>query len=138
MTSKLGRPATLEEMASAMGITQKKAKIIQEGLKAVNAPSQMGSDEAKAISEVVADTTESQPDHELVNEGVSPMVRKLISRIPAREQKILELRFGLDGYEGPPRTFKEIGEIIGLTRERVRQLEKKALANLKALGEDEI
>jgi len=138
LNAKLGRPATTKEMASAMDITLKKAKIIQEGLKAVSAPSQMGSDEAKAISEVVADTTESQPDHELLSEGISPMVRKLIARLPQREQKILELRFGLDGYEGPPRTFKEIGAIIGLTRERVRQLEKKALANLKAFGEDEL
>jgi RNA polymerase sigma factor (sigma-70 family) len=86
----------------------------------------------------VADTTESQPDHELVNEGVSPMVRNLMAKLPDRQQRILELRFGLDGHEGPARTFKEIGKIIGLTRERVRQLEKKALANLKTLGEDEI
>jgi RNA polymerase primary sigma factor len=138
ITAKLGRPPTIDEMAVALDITLKKAKIIQEGLKAVNAPSQMGSDESQAISEVVADTTESQPDHELVHEGISPMVHKLISRLPEREQRILELRFGLDGYEGPPRTFKEIGRIIGLTRERVRQLEKKALADLKTLGEDEI
>jgi len=137
-TAKLGRPATVDEMAKAMGITLKKARIIQEGLKAVNAPSQMGSDEAKAISEVVADTTESRPDHELVSAGVSPMVRKLIARLPRRQQKILELRFGLDGYQGPPRTFKEIGAVIGLTRERVRQLEKKALANLKTIGQDEL
>ena len=138
MTAKLGRPPTLDEMAVTMEITLKKARIVQEGLQAVNAPSQMGSDESQTISEVVADSTESQPDHELVNEGVSPMIHKLISRLPEREQRILELRFGLDGYEGPPRTFKEIGKIVGLTRERVRQLEKKALVDLKALGEDEI
>ena len=138
LTAKLGRPATVEEMASALEITLKKAKIIQEGLKAVNAPSQMGSDEAKAISEVVADTSESRPDHALVNRDTSPMVHKLISRLPEREQKILELRFGLDGYEGPPRTFKEIGKIIGLTRERGRQLEKKEWEKLKELGEGEM
>ena len=138
MTAKLGRPPTVDEMSAAMDITLKKARIIQEGLKAVNAPSQMGSDESQAISEVVTDATESQPDYELVHEGISPMIHKLISRLPEREQRILELRFGLDGYEGPPRTFKEIGRIIGLTRERVRQLEKKALVDLKTLGEDEI
>jgi len=138
LMAKLGRPPTLDEMADAMKITKKKAGIIQEGLKAVSAPSQMGSDETKAIAEVVADSTESQPDHDLVRQGVSPMICKLMSRLPDREQRILELRFGLDGYEGPPRTFKEIGKIIGLTRERVRQLEKKALTDLKMLAEDEI
>ena len=138
LNAKLGRPATVGEMAQAMEITPKKARIIQEGLKAVNAPSQMGSDEAKAISEVVVDTTESRPDHDLLNSGISPMIHKLMARLPEREQRILELRFGLDGYEGPARTFKEIGVIVGLTRERVRQLEKKALANLKTLGEDQL
>ncbi|MBT3201588.1 MAG: RNA polymerase sigma factor RpoD/SigA [Phycisphaerales bacterium] len=138
LNARLGRPATIGEMAKAMDITPKKARIIQEGLAAVNAPSQMGSDEAKAISEVVVDTTESRPDHDLVSSGISPMIHKLMARLPEREQRILELRFGLDGHEGPARTFKEIGAIIGLTRERVRQLEKKALANLKTLGEDQL
>jgi len=138
LTAKLGRPPTLDEMADVMKITRKKAGIIQEGLKAVSAPSQMGSDETKTIAEVVADSGESQPDYGLMQQGIPPMVHGLISKLPQREQRILELRFGLDGYEGPPRTFKEIGKIIGLTRERVRQLEKKALADLKILAEDEI
>ncbi len=60
----------------------------------------------------------------------------MLQHLELRERRILELRFGLDGHEGPPRTFKEIGQIVGLTRERVRQLEKKALAELKALADE--
>ena len=74
----------------------------------------------------------------LMQAGTAPLVRKLLGHLEPREQKILSLRFGLDGHEGPPRTFKEIGEVIGLTRERVRQLEKKALSELKGLADNYI
>jgi RNA polymerase primary sigma factor len=70
--------------------------------------------------------------------SVGPMVAKLLKHLEPRERKILELRFGMDGHDGPQRTFKEIGEIIGLTRERVRQLEKKALAELHEALEEMI
>ena len=66
----------------------------------------------------------------------APFVAALLQRLEPRERKILELRFALDGYTGPLRTFKEIGKMIGLTRERVRQLEKKALADLKQILEE--
>jgi len=75
------------------------------------------------------------PDHDLLAACDSPIVRTLLGTLEPRERQILELRFGLDGYEGPPRTFKEIGKIVGLTRERVRQLEKKALASLQEAAE---
>jgi len=138
LEGRLGRAPTPEEITKAMGVSRKKADIIIEGLKAVSAPSQMGTDEAKAIGEMIRDDNTSRPEHDLMRAGVPPMVHKLLSRLEPRERRILELRFGLDGYKGLPRTFKEIGKIIGLTRERVRQLEKKALADLRMLFEDGI
>ena len=138
LTSTLGRQPTTKEMARALHISLKKVAVIQEGLKAVNTPSQMGAEEDNAIAEMAAADETCRPEHYLLRAGTSPMVRKLISRLEPREQRIMELRFGLDGYEGPPRTFKEIGKLVGLTRERVRQLEKKALADLKQLLEEEI
>jgi len=56
-------------------------------------------------------------------------LRALVDTLPAREAMIITLRFGL--HDGRPRTLKEIGDQIGLTRERVRQLEKQALAELR-------
>ncbi len=123
-------------MGKRLRIGPKKAEIIYHGLAAVNAPSQMASDESQTISEVVVDD-EAPPDQGLLDAGNAPFVRALLDHLDERQRKILELRFALDGYEGPPRTFKQIGAMIGLTRERVRQLEKEALAKLKELLDEE-
>jgi len=96
----------------------------------------MGSDESQAISEVVADDGES-PDQAMLDAGDAPFVKSLLKNLDERERKILELRFALDGYDGPPRTFKQIGAMVGLTRERVRQLETQARAKLKLLLDEE-
>ena len=136
LEGQLGRPPTVEEMAKKMRLSAKKAQIIHQGLAAVNAPSQMGSDESQAISEVVADDGEA-PDQAMLDAGDAPFVRTLLKNLDERERKILELRFALDGYEGPPRTFKQIGTMVGLTRERVRQLETQARAKLKLLLDEE-
>jgi len=136
LENRLGRPATVEEMAKEVKISVKKAEIVLQGLRAVNAPSQMGSDETQAMAEIVVDEDASRPEQPMLEKSNVPFVRALLAHLEPRERRILELRFGLDGHAGPQRTFKEIGEIVGLTRERVRQLEKKALAELKRIVEE--
>ena len=136
LEARLGRPPAVEEMAKELKITQKKAGIIQQGLRAVNAPSQTGTEETQALSEMLAVEDGQAPDQPMLDASIGPMLAKLLRRLPDREQRILELRYGLDGHEGPQRTFKEIGKIVGLTRERVRQLEKKALAELNKILEE--
>jgi len=136
MESKYGRPPTTQEMAKKLKVSPKKAGIIRQGLLAVNAPSQMGTEETQALSEMVSNDCEDLPEQGLMDASDRPIVEAMLATLEERERKILELRFGLDGYDGPPRTFKEIGKDVGLTRERVRQLEKKALAGLKELAEE--
>ncbi|RPI63147.1 MAG: sigma-70 family RNA polymerase sigma factor [Planctomycetaceae bacterium] len=128
-----GRAPTTAEMAAKLHISEKKAGIIEQGLQAVNAPTQVASEESRAISEMIPDDTESLPEQALMDASNSPTVRKLLARLDERSRKILEMRFGMDGYEGPERTYKQIGQAIGLTRERVRQLEKQSLTQLKKL-----
>ncbi len=132
--ARLGRTPTVREMASALKISLKKAEMVRQGLVAVNAPSQIGGDETQAVAEMLADDSDL-PQQGLLDSSNAPIVKKLLEQLPPRESKILHLRFGLDGKEGG-RTYNEIGKIIGLTRERVRQLEKKALADLKQLNQD--
>ena len=68
------------------------------------------------------------PDDELVENDNLKHVFRLLKEIPEREANILRMRFGLDGDE--PKTLKEIGQALGLTRERVRQIESEALKKL--------
>lgn len=135
MEATLGRPPTTAEMAKKLGISDKKASLVEQGLQAVAAPTQMKSDSAHAISEILPDTNDT-PEQVVMNKANTPFVRALLDKLHEREQKILELRFGLDGHDGPQRTFKEIGKIVGLTRERVRQIEKKARADLKKICDE--
>jgi len=81
---------------------------------------------------------QASPSEFFEDAGNVAIVRKLLDQLPERERKILTFRFGLDGYEGPPRTLKQVGKMVGLTRERVRQLEKQALAKLQQMLEDEL
>jgi RNA polymerase primary sigma factor len=126
----LGRPPKPDEIAKAMRISTRRADIIQQGMTAANAPTQIGSDESQAAAEMLADLVTSDPDKRLMDESNGAIVKTLLHRLDDRSQQILILRFGLDGHEGI-RTYKEIGDCIGLTRERVRQLEKQALGHLK-------
>lgn len=135
MEAELGRPPTAGEMAKKLRISRRKAEIIRQGIQAATAPSQIGSEEASAIAEIVGDASGQPPDQALMDASNAPIVQALLNHLEPRERRILELRFGLDGHQGPPRTFKQIGKLVGLTRERVRQLERKALASLRALAE---
>ncbi len=125
----LGRPPKIEEVAEKMHISRKKANIIQQGMTAVNAPTQIGSDESQAAAEMLADLQMDDPDQRLVDESNGTIVCQLLKKLDERSQQILILRYGLDGHPGL-RTYKEIGAIVGLTRERVRQLERQAIAQL--------
>lgn len=136
LEAKLGRPPTVNEMASELRIGRRKADIIQQGLSAANAPSQMGAEETQTLAEMVEDDQALPPEQALMDASNTPIIQSLLDRLEPRERRIVELRYGLDGYEGPQRTFKEIGKEVGLTRERVRQLEKAALIQLKEAAEE--
>ncbi len=135
LEGKLGRPPSTEEIARKLKISQKKAAMICQGITAVSAPTQMTGDEPQTLAEMLTDD-QTDPAMLFEDEGNAVIVGKLLEQLPERERKILTYRFGLDGHEGPQRTFKEIGKLVGLTRERARQLEKEALAKLQVLLEE--
>jgi RNA polymerase primary sigma factor len=132
----LGRPPTRDEVAARMRLPPRKLAIIREALRVhgVAAHGEAGADGDSALARLM-DTTTAAPAHQAEGAEELRRVLDLVGRLGARKGAILRLRFGLDGNE--PRTLAEVGEQLGLTRERVRQLEKQALSELRTrLGKD--
>ncbi|MCX5658152.1 MAG: RNA polymerase sigma factor RpoD/SigA [Planctomycetota bacterium] len=130
LEERLGRPPTIQELAEAMELPAKKVRIIRKAVRALQRPMQSGGgdDEGLSLSDMLSDTKTRPPDEEVLQLDDLSTIRTLLDAIDQREATILRLRFGLDGRE--PLTLKEIGEQIGLTRERVRQIEIEALRKL--------
>ena len=130
LEDRLKRMPTTEELAAHMKLSPRKLKIIRKAVKAYNSPTQSGSDDGElTINELVADTHNPTPDVQVTDADELKQLGELLESIDERAAKILKLRYGLEGED--PMTLKEIGERIGLTRERVRQIEHEALARLK-------
>src|SRR3989440_2946482 len=126
----LGRLPTIDELSAHLKMSPKKLRIIRKAVKAYHSPTQSGSADGElTINELVADTHNPSPDDEVMGNDDLQHLAALLDQVDAREAKILKLRYGLDGRD--PMTLKEIGAEIGLTRERVRQIQHEALAKLR-------
>jgi RNA polymerase primary sigma factor len=129
LTEELGRVPTPEEIARVLGLPRKKLPIIKKAIRIYNSTPQTDqADTGWSLSEMVMDERAKSPEMEMVEGDDVTHVLRLLETMESREATILRMRFGLDDNE--PRTLKEIGEQLGLTRERVRQIETEALAKL--------
>ncbi|MBS0209701.1 MAG: RNA polymerase sigma factor RpoD/SigA [Planctomycetes bacterium] len=129
LTEELGRTPTPEEVARVLGLARKKLPIIKKAIRIYNSTPQTDQPEAGwSLGEMVTDERMKSPDVEMLDGDNLSQVLRLLETMEPREATILRMRFGLDDNE--PRTLKEIGEQLGLTRERVRQIETEALARL--------
>jgi RNA polymerase primary sigma factor len=137
LEDRLGRLPSIDELSEYMKMSVKKLKIIRKAVKAYHAPTQMGSaaggggdgGDELTIGDLVADTHNPGPDEQVHNSDDLRHLSELLSAIDQRASKILRLRYGLEGED--PMTLKEIGARIGLTRERVRQIEHEAIGKLR-------
>jgi RNA polymerase primary sigma factor len=129
LTEEMGRTPTPEEVARVLGLPKKKLPIIKKAIHIYNSAPQNDQPEAGwSLGEIVMDENLRTPEDEMIETDALTHVMAMLGTMNEREATVLKMRFGLENYE--PRTLKEIGESLGLTRERVRQIETEALNKL--------
>lgn len=129
LQEELGRVPTYEEVAVVLELPKKKLNIIKKAIHVYNSSPQTEQTESGwSLDEMVMDSNTKTPDTEMVEADDLKHVLEMLEKMDKREATVLRMRFGLDTEE--PKTLKEIGECLGLTRERVRQIENEALSKL--------
>ena len=129
LQDQLGRTPTHEEIARSLELPPKKLGIVKKAILVHTATPQTDQDDAGwTLGEMLQDERTKPPDVEMIDADNLKHVVELLHKMDEREATVLKMRFGLDEQE--PRTLKEIGVALGLTRERVRQIESEALQKL--------
>ncbi|MGD0389453.1 MAG: sigma-70 family RNA polymerase sigma factor [Tepidisphaeraceae bacterium] len=130
LEERLGRLPNIDELSAHLKMPAKKLRIIRKAVKAYHSPTQSGSADGEVtINELVADTHNPSPEQIVRDDDELRHLDELMADMDPRAARILKLRYGLEGDD--PLTLKEIGQRVGLTRERVRQIEHEALARLR-------
>ncbi len=127
---KYGRLPVIEEYSRELGIDEDKLRRIMEiKQKPVSIDTKVGDDEDSSLEDFLEDKESMTPDDATMASLRRKEINRALSQLDSREAKIIKLRFGLEG--GYPRTLEEVGQQFGVTRERVRQIEAKAIEKLK-------
>ena len=130
LLQKDGREPTVAEIAAALGVTSGKVREIQKAAQEpVSLETPVGDEDDSELGDFIEDTEADQPLEMVFREIRREELFRVLDSLPARDRKVLELRFGLKGER--PRTLEEVGERFGVTRERIRQVEAKTLNRLK-------
>jgi RNA polymerase primary sigma factor len=130
LLQELGREATHAEIAEGMEITEEevaKTMAISQTHISLDAPMAPGED--NRLMDYLPDNESASPDEETFDKALTDSVQEALAGLKERESKILRLYFGLDGSE--PMTLEQIGAVLNITRERVRQIKEKALSRLR-------
>jgi len=131
LVRKLGRAPAPEEVAKRMGLSVAKirevTKIEQEPL-SLQTP--IGEDEESHLGDLIEDKTAMLPSDAVIDLNLKEHTESVLNTLTPREQTVIKMRFGFE--DGEPRTLEEVGQAIGVTRERARQIEAEILRNLRA------
>ena len=130
LTLELNREPTEKELAGKLHITEDKVReIIQISLDPLSLETPIGEEEDSHLGDFVSDKNNLTPEEYAINEVLKDEIQEVLLTLTEREEQVLKLRFGL--IDGTCRTLEEVGTIFGVTRERIRQIEAKALRKLR-------
>ena len=130
LEAQLGRRPAPEEVAFEVGLTPARVvEVLAMSTEAVSISAPLSEDGDGELGDVIEDTTALSPLEEAMANSVPAELARLLAVLDEREREILRLRYGLD--QGEPRTLEEVGERMHLTRERIRQIESRALCKLR-------
>jgi RNA polymerase nonessential primary-like sigma factor len=127
----LGREATHQELAEESGIPlEKVADLLDHSRDPVSLDMPVGAEEEAPLGDFIEDAEAADAESAVISGLLQDDLRRVLATLEDREQKVIRLRYGLD--DGQPRTLDQIGKRFGLSRERVRQIEREVMAKLRA------
>ena len=130
LTLELNREPSEEELASKMGISVEKVREIYKiSQDPVSLETPIGEEDDSHLGDFIKDVNNLSPEEFATNEMLKEEIAQVLETLTEREEKVIRLRFGLE--DGKPRTLEEVGQMFGVTRERIRQIEAKALRKLR-------
>jgi len=130
LVQQIGREPTLEEIAEKMGMSLDKVqKIVKMTKKPISLETPIGEEEDGRLEDFIEDKEVVSPQEAAISSNMAKQIQKVLSTLNEREEKILRMRFGIG--EKHDHTLDEVGQYFELTRERIRQIEEKALRKLK-------
>ena len=130
LTLELNREPTEEELSKKMGTSVEKIRDIYKiSQEPVSLEIPIGEEDDSHLGDFIPDETNMSPEDFAVNELLKDEISEVLLTLTEREEKVIRLRFGLE--DGRPRTLEEVGQLFGVTRERIRQIEAKALRKLR-------
>ena len=134
LTTELGRTPTKQEIAYRLGVSVSKLTAIIKSAQStisMETPANSSEDSSK-IADFIIDESSVAPDSRVSQENLFDDIRKMLNQLSPKERDVLILRYGLDN-NGTKKTLDEIGSQYGVSRERIRQIENRAIAKLKKL-----
>ncbi len=133
----LGRDATFAELAEESGIAEEKiADLLDHARDPVSLDMPVGSDEDAPLGDFIQDGEATSAEATVVARFMNADIAKVLDTLDDRERTVLRLRYGLE--DGRPRTLDEIGRVFGISRERVRQIERDSMAKLRVGDRSEV
>jgi RNA polymerase primary sigma factor len=133
LKQELSRDPSVEELAESLGVTPEKVEnMIQVAKRPISLQTPVGEEEDEVLGDFIEDEEAPAPDETATHNLLRQHLEEILDRLPPREARILQLRYGL--LDGQVLTLNEVGRKMGVTRERVRQIEAQALRRLRSQG----